>query len=96
MTSLPVVQLTLNFLKICVIKFDSKSGCIKAKLCFRLGFVFVFARFCFRFINFSPSVQIGLNDHCSFALVTKCLADIPTFVRSASHGHDKKKDNIEH
>ena len=37
MASLPVVQLTLNFLKMCVVKFDSKSGCIKAKLFFRLG-----------------------------------------------------------
>ena len=36
MTSLPVVRLIPNFLKMCVIKFDSKSGCIKAKLCFRL------------------------------------------------------------
>ena len=37
MTSLPVVPLTPNFLKMCVIKFDSMSGCIKAKLVFRLG-----------------------------------------------------------
>ena len=36
MTSLPVVPLTPNFMKMCVIKFDSKSGCIKAKLFFSL------------------------------------------------------------
>ena len=37
MASLPVVQLTPNFLKMCVIKFDLKSGCIKAKIFFSLG-----------------------------------------------------------
>ena len=37
MASLPVVPLTPNFLKMCVIKFNSKSGCIKAKLFFSLG-----------------------------------------------------------
>ena len=37
MTSLPVVPLTPNVLKVCVIKFDSKSGCIKAKFFFSLG-----------------------------------------------------------
>ena len=36
MTSLPLVSLTLNFLKMCVNKFDSKLGSIKAKFFFRL------------------------------------------------------------
>ena len=37
MTSLPVIRQTPNFLTMCVIKFDSKSGCIKAKLFYSLG-----------------------------------------------------------
>ena len=36
MMSLPVVPLTPNILKMCVIKFDSKSGCIKANIFFSL------------------------------------------------------------
>ena len=37
MTSLLVIRPTLNFLKMVVIKFDLKSGCIKAKIFFALG-----------------------------------------------------------
>ena len=36
-TSLAVVLLTPKFMKMCVIKFESKSGCIKAKFFFSLG-----------------------------------------------------------
>ena len=58
MTSLPVVQLTPNFLKMCAIKFDLKSGCIKAKIFFSLGAIIKKLRegqIC------PPPVQIGLN-----------------------------------
>ena len=37
MALLPIGRLTPNFLKMCYIEFDSKSGCIKAKLLFSLG-----------------------------------------------------------
>ena len=50
MTSPPVVPLTQNFLKMCVIKFDTKSGCIKAKLFFS-----------FRNYIKITEVQIGLS-----------------------------------
>ena len=58
MTSLPVVQLTPNFLKMCVIKFDLKSGCIKAKIFFSLGAIIKKLR---GGANLPPPVQIGLS-----------------------------------
>ena len=65
--SLPVVQLTPNFLKMCVIKFDSKSGCIKAKVLFSLGAILKPPRGG----QICPPVQTGL---------IQSLADVFIFV----------------
>ena len=56
LTSLLVVRQTPNFLKMCVIKFDSKSGSIKAKLLFSFGVILKQLRGG----KFAPPVQIGL------------------------------------